>query len=117
MSVIFSLVSGLVAGVFSGLFGIGGATILIPALIFLMGMDQHKAQGTALAAMLPPVGLLAALKYYYAGNMVISVALYAGIGFLIGGLIGATIAQPIPDEILRRAFAVYLLILAVRMFF
>lgn len=86
-------------------------------MIFLFGFNQHQAQGTALAALLPPVGLLAALKYYYSGNVVIDVALYTAIGFLIGGFIGAVIVQPIPDIILKRAFAVYLMAIAVRMLF
>jgi hypothetical protein len=105
------------AGAFSGAFGIGGATIIIPALIFLFGFTQHQAQGTALAALLPPVGLLAALKYYYSGNVIIDVALYTAVGFLIGGFIGAVIVQPIPDIILKRAFAVYLMVIAVKMLF
>lgn len=115
MSVVLAMVTGLIAGILSGMFGIGGATIIIPALIFLLGSNQHQAQGTAIAAMLPPVGILAALKYYYHGNVVISTALYVSLGFLIGGLIGAFIAQPIPDLILRRLFAVYLIIIAVKM--
>ena len=107
----------MLAGAFSGAFGIGGATIIIPALVYLFSFSQHQAQGTAIAALLPPVGLLAALKYYYSGNVVIDVALYMAIGFLVGGFIGALIVQPIPDIILRRAFAVYLIAIAVRMLF
>ena len=67
--------------------------------------------------MLPPVGLLAALKYYYSGNVVIDVALYTAIGFFIGGFLGALMVQPIPDMLLRRAFAVYLMAIAIRMLF
>jgi uncharacterized protein len=85
--------------------------------VFLLGFSQHQAQGTALAALLPPVGLLAVWKYYNSGNVVIDVALYAAIGFLFGGLIGATIVQPIPELMLKRAFAVYLIAIAVRMLF
>jgi uncharacterized membrane protein YfcA len=107
----------LIAGIFSGAFGIGGATIIIPALVFLLSFNQHQAQGTALAALLLPVGLLAALKYYYNGNIVIDVALYTAVGFLFGGFIGASIVQPIPDIILRRSFAVYLIVIAVSMLF
>lgn len=83
----------------------------------MLGFTQHQAQGTALAALLPPVGLLAALKYYYSGNVVIDVALYAAVGFLLGGFLGAYIVAPIPDAILRKAFAVYLLIIAVGILF
>jgi len=117
MSAVFAIITGLLAGTLSGIFGIGGATIIIPALIFFMGLNQHQAQGTALAALLPPVGILAVMRYYYSGNVVIDVALYAAAGFLIGGLIGSMIAMPIPEQLLRKLFAVYLLIIAIRMFF
>jgi uncharacterized membrane protein YfcA len=110
-------VTGLLAGVFAGAFGIGGATIIIPALIYFFHVNQHQAQGTALAALLPPVGLLAVLKYYYSGNVVVDVALYTAIGFFVGGFFGAVIVQPIPDDILRRAFAVYLMAIAIKMLF
>lgn len=117
MSVMLAITTGFLAGTLSGLFGIGGATIIIPALIFFMGLNQHQAQGTALAALLPPVGILAVMKYYYSGNVVVDVALYAAIGFLVGGLVGSMIAIPLPEQILRKLFASYLLIIAVRMFF
>ena len=107
----------MLAGVFAGAFGIGGATIIIPALIYFFHFSQHQAQGTALAALLLPVGLLAVLKYYYSGNVVINVALYTAFGFFIGGFFGAAIVQPIPDLILRRAFAVYLIAIAIKMLF
>jgi uncharacterized protein len=110
-------VSGFLAGVLGGLFGLGGASMLIPLFIFFFGYSQHQAQGTALAALLPPVGILAVLRYYYGGNVVIDVAIYAGIGFLVGGLVGAMIAHPIPDLILKRLFAAYLIILGIRMLF
>lgn len=116
-SVITSVVIGLVAGILSGMFGIGGATIMIPALVFFFGMTQHQSQGTALAAMLPPVGLLAAIRYYQSGNIVIYTALFCAIGFFLGGFIGAGIVQPIPDAVLRKAFAVYLLVIGARMLF
>ncbi len=115
MSAILGLTTGFIAGALSGLFGIGGATIIIPALIFFFGYNQHQAQGTALAALLPPVGLLAVIRYYYGGNVMIDVAIYAAIGFFVGGLVGAVIAHPIPDLILRRMFAAYLIIIGVKL--
>jgi hypothetical protein len=107
----------LIAGIFSGAFGIGGATIIIPVLVFFFSFSQHQAQGTALAALLLPVGLLAVLRYYYSGNVVINIALYTAVGFFIGGFFGAMIVQPIPDLILRRAFVVYLIAIAIGMLF
>jgi len=117
MGTFFAILTGLIAGTLSGMFGIGGATIIIPALVFFLGFSQHQAQGTALAALLLPVGILAAIKYYNAGNVVINVALFAALGFFIGGFIGASIAQPIPDVLLRKLFAFYLLAIAIRMLF
>ncbi|MFA4967174.1 MAG: sulfite exporter TauE/SafE family protein [Candidatus Margulisiibacteriota bacterium] len=108
---------GLLAGTLSGLLGIGGATILIPALLLIYKMTQHMAQGTSIAALLLPVGLLAAIKYHQAGNVNIKFAVILAVGFLVGGYIGAVIAQPIPDDILRKLFGAYLLIIAVQMIF
>jgi hypothetical protein len=117
MEVIGLLLIGLAAGTLSGLLGIGGATILIPALLIIYKMTQHMAQGTSIAALLLPVGILAAMKYHQAGNVNIKFAVFMALGFLVGGYIGAVIAQPIPDEILRKLFGIYLLIIAVQMIF
>lgn len=117
MGTALAILTGLLAGTLSGMFGIGGATIIIPALIFFFGYNQHQAQGTALASLLPPVGLLAVIRYYYGGNVVVNVALYTALGFFVGGLIGAMIAHPIPDIWLKKMFAVYLLVIAIKMLF
>jgi uncharacterized membrane protein YfcA len=106
---------GLVAGIFGGMFGIGGATILIPALVFLFGLTQHQAQGTTLAILVPPIGLLAALRYYYAGNVKLGMAGFICLGFFIGGLLGAHLIQGLPDLLLKRLFGVFLLFVAARM--
>jgi len=106
---------GLVAGVFGGMFGIGGGTILIPALVYLFGLTQHQAQGTTLAIMIPPIGLLAAMRYYYAGNVRLGMAALICVGFLIGGLIGANFVQNFPDPVLKKLFGVYLLFISINM--
>jgi len=108
-------VLGLVAGVLSGIFGIGGGTILIPALVFLFGLTQHQAQGTTLAIMVPPIGLLAALRYYYSGNVRLGVAAFVCLGFSVGALIGAHFIQNVGDLTLKRLFGVYLAIISLRM--
>jgi uncharacterized membrane protein YfcA len=115
--IIVFIILGLVAGAFSGLIGIGGATIIIPALVLLSGLSQHAAQGTTLATMVPPIGLLAAWTYYKAGYVDLKIAGLICIGFFIGGLFGAKLATQIPDQFLRRIFGVFLLVISVRMIF
>jgi len=114
MQQILYVVLGLVAGVLGGMFGIGGGTILVPALVFLFGLTQHQAQGTTLAIMVPPIGLLAALRYYYSGNVKLAMAGFICLGFFIGGLIGAHWIQNISDPLLKRLFGVYLLIISLQ---
>jgi len=110
-------VLGIVAGTLSGFLGVGGATILIPALIIIYKMSQHMAQGTSLAALLLPVGLLATIKYWQTGNVNIKFAAFMAVGFLLGGYFGAVLAQPVPDVLLRKIFGVYLLVIAIQMIF
>lgn len=111
------VILGLAAGIFGGMFGIGGGTILIPALVYLFGLSQHQAQGTTLAIMIPPIGLLAAMRYYYSGNVKLGMAAFICVGFFIGGLIGANIVQKFPGPFLKKIFGVYLLVIAGHMIF
>ncbi|TRZ95700.1 sulfite exporter TauE/SafE family protein [bacterium] len=111
----FYILLGLMAGAFSGLFGIGGATILIPAMVYLSKLNQHQAQGTALAALLPPVGILAVLQYWRQGNVKIPQAAFICAGFFIGGLLGAYFAQGIPGSLLRKLFGWFLLAISLNM--
>jgi len=111
------LLIGLVVGIVSGVVGIGGGVLFIPALIWLLGMDQHKAQGTSLAALLAPVGLFAFWEYYRKGNADLRVGLLLAAGFLVGGYFGGVGAQYIPEVWLRRIFAVMLIAIGGRMFF
>ena len=105
---------GLAVGVIGGFFGICGS-ILVPTLILVLGFTQHEAQGTAMAVMIMPIGLLAAWRYWEAGHVKIPVAGFICIGFLIGGLIGAHFAQGVSDPLLRRLFGVFLLLVSLRM--
>jgi len=114
--VILLILIGLVAGIFSGLIGIGGAIIIIPSLIFLLGMNQYEAQGTSLAVMLPPIGLLAAYNYYKAGALNWKFALVIALAFLIGGYFGSKLTLHIPEVILRKVLAVILVVVAVKLF-
>ena len=112
MKEILYLILGLTAGTLSGMFGIGGGTILIPALVFLVGLSQHEAQGTTLAIMLLPIGLLAVMRYYHSGHVHFYIATFICIGFLIGGLLGANMAEAIPNLILRKSFGIFLMVVA-----
>ena len=111
------LLVGLVVGMVSGVVGIGGGVLFVPALIWLLGMSQHKAQGTSLAALLAPVGIFAFLEYYRKGNADLRVGLLLAAGFLVGGYFGAVGAQHMPELWLRRIFAVTLVAVGGRMWF
>ena len=117
MQFITYLMIGLVAGIFGGFFGLGGGVIMVPALIFFLGLTQHQAQGTSLAIMIPPIGLLAAWRYYAGGNVKVGIAIFACIGFFFGGYLGAVLAGHIPDYILKKCFGFLLLIVSLKMVF
>ncbi|PIR16586.1 MAG: permease [Deltaproteobacteria bacterium CG11_big_fil_rev_8_21_14_0_20_49_13] len=107
--------TGFLAGVLGGFLGVGGAVLMIPVLVFFLGFSQKMAQGTTLAAMIPPIGLMAALMYWKAGNVDFKAAILLACGFFIGGWIGGTLVQEIPDGIIRKVFAIFLVIIAVKM--
>jgi uncharacterized protein len=114
-TIILLIIIGLFAGVFSGIVGLGGGLIIIPALIYLLHMDQYGAQGTSLAMMLPPIGLLAAFNYYKAGALNIKYAMILAVAFFIGGYFGSKFALSIPADTLRKIFAFALILVAARM--
>lgn len=103
-------------GVLSGILGIGGGILIIPTLIMLFGLSQHQAQGTSLMMMVPPIGLMAALRYYQDGNVVMPIALLGALGFFIGGYFGAGIAHYFSELALRRAFGILLMGVGLKMF-
>jgi uncharacterized protein len=114
---IIATVIGICTGVLGGLLGIGGAVIMIPALVIFLKFNQHMAQGTALAAMIPPIGLLAAYEYHKSGHVDIRIALLIAAGFIIGAYVGAKFAEQIDVNILRRIFGVALLVISIWMIF
>lgn len=114
---LLAIAIGIAGGVAGGLLGIGGGTIVVPALVYFFGMTQHKAQGTILAAFLPPVALLAFWKYYQAGNADIRVAALLAVGLFIGGYFGASISHALPETALRRVFGCFLLFVAYKLIF
>jgi uncharacterized protein len=109
------LAIGITAGILSGLFGIGGGILIIPALIFFARFHTKLAIGTSLGAMLLPVGLLGAYAYYQTGNVNIKASLLIGLGLFLGAYGGARLAQMLAGATLQRMFAVLLVVMAVRL--
>lgn len=107
------LVIGLISGVASGLFGIGGGVLIVPALVYLAGFSQHAAIGTSLAILLPPVGLAAVIEYYRHGNVDIKAALIVAVALFFGGWIGSVIADHVPEIQLRLAFGIFVVMLGI----
>jgi hypothetical protein len=106
---------GLAGGVLSGLFGIGGGLVIVPALILLLGMTPKQAAGTSLAALVLPVGILGALEYLRAGHVDVRMAMLLAVGLLIGAFVGARLAIGLPNEFIQRAFGVFLVLVGVRL--
>jgi uncharacterized membrane protein YfcA len=109
------VVIGIIAGVFSGMVGLGGGIVIIPALIYFLGLSQHEAQGTSLALMLPPIGLMAAINYYKAGALNLQYAAVIAVAFFIGGYFGSKLALGISENVIRKVFAVSVILLGARM--
>lgn len=106
------VVIGLLAGVLSGLFGIGGGLVIVPALIIIAGLSPVQATGTSLLALLLPVGALGVWEYYRKGNLNITAGLWVALGLFFGAWIGAKLAQDLSPVQLRRAFALFLVVVA-----
>ena len=116
-TILILVIIGLMAGVFGGMFGVGGAIIMVPALVYFLGVDQHTAQGTSVAIMLPPIGLFAAYNYYKAGQVNIWYAVVIAIAFLVGGYFGSKIALALPENLMKKIFGILLILVALRMIF
>ena len=108
---------GIVTGVMAGMLGIGGAIIMVPSLVFIMGFSQQMAQGTSLAVMLPPIGIIATYNYWKAGYMNLKFAIILAICFIIGSYFGSKIAITLPESVLKKIFGILLLLVAVKMLF
>lgn len=109
------LALGLGVGGLSGILGIGGGVFLIPGLMYLFGMTQQRAQGTTLAALVPPVGLFAALQYYRDGNVDVRSAVWMALGFSVGAFLTAGLVRYIPTATLSQLFGTAMLIVGMRM--
>ena len=115
--IIIIAIIGILSGLLAGIFGVGGAIIVIPALVFLLGFSQHDAQGTSLAFMIPPVGILAAWNYWKEGHVNWRVALILALAFVVGAYLGSEFSINISDRTLRRMFGVLLILVAIKMIF
>jgi len=111
------VIVGLATGVLGGMLGIGGGLILIPSLVYIFGFSQHQAIGTSLAIMLPPIGLFAAYNYYKVGQVNLKYALILAAAFMIGSYFSSKLAVKIPEHILRKTFSLFLVLVALKMFF
>ena len=107
------LLTGLVAGISAGFFGIGGGLVIVPALVYLLGFSHHKATGTSLACLLPPLGAGAVYQYYIKGNVDIRAAAVIGVLLLIGGWLGGKYANQMKGPQLSLAFGVFCLVVGV----
>jgi uncharacterized membrane protein YfcA len=108
---------GLIAGVFAGLLGIGGAIIVVPILVYAFGMTQQQAQGTSSAFLILPIGLLGTLVYYQRGLVNVKWALLLALGFFFGSYFGARVATSLSNDILQKIFGVLLIAVGIRMTF
>lgn len=108
---------GVLAGTLSGLLGIGGGIIIIPALVYLLGQSQQMAQGTSLAILVPPIGIVAAMNYYKSGYVNVKYAIIVAIFFVIGSYLSSKIVVKFDPRLLRKIFAVFLVVVAGKMFF
>lgn len=111
------VIAGFGIGILGGLFGVGGAEMFIPLMVYGFGMSQHRAQGTSLALLLPPLGLLAALRYYKAGYVDFGLAGLLALGFFLGAPLGAMAATSVHPDALRKVFGVQLLLISLHMIF
>lgn len=106
---------GILAGMLSGFVGVGGGMIIVPGLIYFLGLTQFQAQGTSLAMMLAPVGILAFVNYQRSGNVEIGYAIVIGLTFVIGGFIGSKLALKLPEQKVKLIFGLIMLYVSIRM--
>lgn len=116
-TILIVIIVGITAGMLSGLVGVGGGIIIVPALVYLIGFSQKEAQGTSLGVLLLPVGILGVLQYYKQGYIDLKVVGYLSLGFIVGGYFGSKIALSISQETAKKIFAIVMILLAVKMIF
>jgi uncharacterized membrane protein YfcA len=115
--ILLLILIGLIAGIFSGLMGVGGGIVMIPLMVFALGFTQHEAQGTSLAVLAVPVTLIAAYNYYDAGHVNWKYAAVIAVTFIVGAYFGSKFAVSIDEGLLKKIFGVILIIVAIRLIF
>lgn len=116
-TIIILIIIGFATGILGGMVGVGGGVILVPALVFILGFSQLDAQGTSLALIMFPVGLLAVIQYYKQGHVNFNIVFLLAIGFVIGSFLGSKISLSIPQQTVKRIFAILMLVIAIKMLF
>jgi len=111
------VIIGIIVGGLSGMLGIGGGIFMIPAMVYILGFSQHQAVGTSLAVMLPPIGIFAAYNYYKSGHVNLTYALILAVAFMLGSYLTSKIALQIPEQSLKKFFAVVLILVGIKMLF
>lgn len=111
------IILGVVAGLLSGLVGIGGGIVIVPVLVLVFGLSQHTAQGTTLAMLSFPVSVIAAYNYYQKGMVDWKIALFLCLGFVVGGFFGSKIAIGLSPFVIKKVFAILLIVIAVKFLF
>jgi len=114
-TILLLILVGLVAGILSGMVGIGGGIIIVPALVFFLGFNQHQAQGTSLGLLLLPVGFLAVMNYYNKGFIDIKVVVIMSIAFIIGGWLGSKLSLALPGDTVKKIFGILLFYTGIKM--
>lgn len=116
-TILIIIMVGIAAGMLSGLVGVGGGIIIVPALVYFVGFSQKTAQGTSLAMIMLPVGILGVLQYYKQGHVDWKIVGLLAVGFVAGSFFGSRIALSISQETLKKVFAVLMIIIAIKMLF
>jgi len=114
-TILILIIVGVAAGALSGLVGVGGGIIIVPALVYFVGFSQFRAQGTSLGILLLPVGILAVWQFYKQGHIDLPSVLFVALGFVIGGYIGSKITLSLPQETVRKLFAVLIVVIGIKM--
>jgi hypothetical protein len=116
-TLLFLILIGMAAGFLGGMVGIGGGVLIVPALVLILGLSQHKAQGISLAMILFPVGIFGVINYYKKGYVDFKYAGLLAVGFLIGSYVGSKFSLSLPQETVKKVFAVVMILLALKLLF